>query len=213
MNQRRHLAMVDKVIAKIVDVIRTTPAWEIDIKGYTVRPLEMDYTEIEILSKICDESPYLFVSVNDKTSHISFLRFNYVGPALTLHTVGDYPERSACLFAAALLSRALEFRYYRTLRYCLGAAGRRGVLSFVQSDLYPDLSAPSVETWVYSRGEHQKGPFCTLHFDVNVQPTDYEIFVHYHPNGPHNYTDMVSRKTNIREALNLTTQLISMYFL
>ncbi len=206
--------MVDKVIAKVVDVIRNTPAWGIDIKGYTVRPLEdRGRTEIELLAKICNETPYLFVLVNNETHHVEFHRFKCVGPALSLHTVMDYPERSACLFAAALLSRSLEFRYYRTIKHCTETAGRRGVLSFAQFALYPDLSAPSVETWVYSRREHYQDAFCTLHFDVNVQPTDYEVFVHYHPNGPHNYTDTVSRKTNIREALTLITQIISMYFL
>jgi hypothetical protein len=65
--------MVDKVIAKVVDVIRNTPAWEIDIKGYTVRPLEdRGRTEIELLAKICNETPYLFVLVNNETHHIEF---------------------------------------------------------------------------------------------------------------------------------------------
>jgi hypothetical protein len=206
--------MVDKVIAKVADVIRNTPAWEIDITGYTVRPLPIaDRTEIEILSKICDETPNLFASINNETTHIAFPRFKYVGPVLTFHTVRDYPEESARLFAAALLAKALEFRYYRTIKQCIETAGQRGVLSFAEFDLYPNLSAPSVEVWAYSRRGYHQDAFCTLHFGVNVQPTGHEVFVHYHPNGPRNYTDMVSRKTNIREALALITQIISMYFL
>jgi hypothetical protein len=208
------MSMVEKAISKVVDVIRNTPSWEIDITGYTVRPLEdRGHTEVEVSAKVCGENHYLYVLFKNKTNHIAFVGFPCVGPVPTLHTVIDYPERSACPFVAALLARALECRYYNTMGNYIKITGEQGVFSFSQHTLHSDLSSPSVETWVYSCRWRRQDAFLTLHFDINVRPNDYEIIAYYHPNGLHNYTDAVPYKTNIRGAFTFITQIISLYSL
>lgn len=205
---------------KILEVVGNTPEWKIEIKECSIERNcypQLCAIIMGLKTKVYDETPLLFVYINEKTLDTKFDPFNYIGHTFSFYTAQNYPVESARVFAAALFGKALCYKYCRTVAPYVRAEvqkrGRKGIFIYTPLYLYPSLDEPYIEGWAYLHHYFTKTNFCTLRFTAIVRPRQPEVTIYCHPHGFGNYEDVTSYTTDMEGALNLIPKLVALYFI
>jgi hypothetical protein len=207
------------ILDKILETISNTPEWKIEVMMCSIYPVfypQGSEIVMQLKAKVHDETPLLFVNINEETLDITIDDIRYIGFTFSFYTAQNYPVESARIFAAAILAKALRYRYHRVVAPYVQTEvrkGRRGIYICIPLYLYPGLDDPYAEGRAYLLHHYTKTNFCTLRFTVDMRPHQPKVTLYYHPHGFESYEDVVSYTTDIEEALNIIPEWVALYFI